>query len=60
MILLAVQQVKEGLGHVNGRPQVAVQNLYGLHHLAVSESPDTEAPRIILKQVRALLTPYLH
>lgn len=59
MILLALQQVREGLRHVSGRPQVPVRNLYGLDHLAVSESPDTEAPRIILKQVRALLTPYL-
>lgn len=60
VILLALQQVREGLHRIRGWTQVLVQNLFVLHHLAVSESPETKASSIMLKQVRALLTPYLH
>lgn len=59
-ILLALQQVREGLQGLRGGAQVPVQNLFALHHLAVSESPETKPPCIIFKQVRALVTPYLH
>lgn len=60
MILLALQQVREGLCCIHGYTQVPVQNVFALHHLADPESPEAKAPSIILKQVRALLTPYLH
>ena len=33
---------------------------FALHHLAASECPETKAPCVVLKQVRALVTPYLH
>lgn len=59
VISLALQQVREGLHRVPGCTQVRLRNLFALHHLADPESK-AEAPSIILKQVKALLTPYLH
>lgn len=59
VISLALQQVREGLHCVPGCTQVPVRSLFALHHLADPES-QAKAPSIILKQVKALLTPYLH
>lgn len=58
MTLLELQQVREGLHRARVCTQVLVQN-FALHLLAVSESPETKTPSTVLKQVRALLTPYL-
>lgn len=59
VVLLALQQVREGLHCVRGCTQVPVRNLFALYHLANPESPEAKALGIILKQVKALLTPYL-